>query len=114
MGQNVHRDNTDSLRMKGTANMLSYKQAIATVEVFLEAHKVVVEKRQVREDNKRTYIKGHINVDNSFEKIYIIVKDKDDVVEAEWVHIEGYRAPYLCNEFKKAFQHYGFAEKTYT
>ena len=111
MGQNVHQDNTDSLCMKGTANMLSYKQAVATVEVFLEAHNVVVEKRKLREDNKRTYIKGHVNVDNSFEKVYVIVKDKDDVVEAEWVYIEGYKAAYLAREFKRTFEHYGFAEK---
>ena len=111
MEQNNHIEKTDSLCMVGQASTLPYKQALSTIETFLDLHSVVVEKRKISEDNKRTYIKGHVNVDNSFERIYIIIKDKDDVVEAEWVYIDGYKAAYLCNEFKKAFAHFGFQEK---
>ena len=109
MGHN--NEHTDSLCMRGEVEKLTYNQALSTVETFLDLHSVVVEKRKIREDNKRTYIKGHVNVDNSFERIYIIIKDKDDVVEAEWVYIDGYKAAYLCNEFKKAFAHFGFVER---
>ena len=111
MEQNNHMEKTDSLCMVGQSSALTYNQALSTVEAFLDSHNVVVEKRKIREDNKRTYIKGHVNVDNSFERIYIIIKDKDDIVEAEWVYIDGYKAAYLCNEFKKAFAHFGFVER---
>ena len=111
MGQSVHNDSTDSLCMKGAASMLSYRQALEVVDNFMDAHTITVAKRKVREDNKRTYIKGFVNVDNSLEKVYIIIKDKDDVIEAEWTYIDGYKATYLCNEFQKMFAHYGFVEK---
>ena len=47
MEPNNRIEKTDSLCMVGQASVLPYKQALSTVETFLDLHSVVVEKRKI-------------------------------------------------------------------